>query len=166
MFAFVCVSIGLRWDSQGEIDGAMHVERRTQLLCMLYESVTPSLLLALPLMPLPRLPIIHSSFYGRKESEAWQVNAVKACHKLCVCVSLPSLKRRKSLAWDWCLLVSTARQEEKEGGQEWRQREVESVQQGSDFSLGFEVRGLKCNLGYLDFLNIPHLTPTEVSLWL
>lgn len=39
-----CVSIGLQWDSQGEIDGALHVERHTQLLCMLYESVTPSLL--------------------------------------------------------------------------------------------------------------------------
>lgn len=47
-------------------------------------------------MPLPRLPIIHSSFYGRKESEAWQVNAVKACDKLCVCVRPPSLKRTKS----------------------------------------------------------------------
>lgn len=41
------------------------------------------------------LPIIHSAFYGREESEVWQVNAVKACDKLCVCVSPPSLKRRK-----------------------------------------------------------------------
>lgn len=71
----------------------MHVERRAQLLCMLYESVTRSLPLALPPVPLPRLPIIHSSFYGRKEREAWQVNAVKSRDKLCVCVRPPSLKR-------------------------------------------------------------------------
>lgn len=83
------------------------MERRTQLLCMLYESVTPSLLLALPLAPPPH----HQSllfFYGRKEGEAWQVSAVKARDKLCVSVSRPLLKRRKGPAWR----LMSAQQEE------------------------------------------------------
>lgn len=66
------------------MDGMMHVERCTQLLCMLYKSAPPFL----------RFPIIHS-FYRRKESKAWQVSAVKACNKRCICVTLPSIKRRK-----------------------------------------------------------------------
>lgn len=124
---FVCVSTGLRWDSQREIDGAMHVERRTQLLCMLYESVTPSLLLALPLAPPPR----HQSlllFYGRKEGEAWQVSAVKARDELCVCVSHPSLKRRKDPAWR---LMSA------------QQEELRLLGWGVRFSRGFVFSGLE-----------------------
>lgn len=112
----------------------MHVERRTQLLCMLYESVTPSLLRVLPLVPPPRLPIIHSSFYGKKESEVWQVNAVKACDKLCICVSPPSLKRRKShVEIDSCWSALPSRSIRREGSSEvtgkWRMLEGE----GSDF---------------------------------
>lgn len=105
----------------------MHVERRAQLLCMLYESVTPSLPLALPPVPLPRLPIIHSSFYGRKEREAWQVNAVKACDKLCVCVRPPSLQRterRVEMDACWSALPSRGRRRMEGSSEEGRKQKV------------------------------------------
>lgn len=73
-------------------------------------------------------------FYGKKESEVWQVNAVKACDKLCICVSPPSLKRRKShVEIDSCWSALPSRRIRREGSSEvtgkWRMLEGE----GSDF---------------------------------
>lgn len=114
------------------------MERRPQLLCMLYESVTPSLLPALPRVPLPRLPIIHSSFYGRKESEAWQVNAVKDCDKLCVCVRPPSLKRTKSrVEIDACWSALPSRERRR------RRTEGSSEEKGKWIVLGGVFQGLE-----------------------
>lgn len=95
MCVCLCVSIGLRCDSRGD---------RWNDACGEVYSVVMHAVWVCHSLPPPHsssrastcFPIIHSFFYGRKESKVWQVNAVKASDNFYICVSPPSLKMRKS----------------------------------------------------------------------
>lgn len=90
VFFFVCVCpLAVDETVTGEMDGAVHVERRAGLLCMLYESSSPS------------SPSHHSPLFlrGGRRARRGRSEPCAAPHdKLAVPVRPPSLKRTEGAA--------------------------------------------------------------------